>query len=427
MNNRLRITIIQLFLLVATTLSAQQQTIIVGAGETFETIANRYGLTLDDLLNANPGRYECYAGMEIVVPSPYASPVGNKDISSVVILRADSLLLAAKGMSSHGAYRKAIKIYNRVLAMKVREPYAYAGRGECYFNLRKYKKAKNDLTQAIYSDELAAIEKEWCESALEDVNDAIRKKRERRKEIWANIGLNVAAAAAMTATAYVVSEQNKAQNQYYHPSMPGGAGGSMDRVNQITAQSDAEINMMMARSNAQLNMMTQQTIMQGQHFKDRLGQSFRDQIEWASEFNKKNGRYPTEYEIDQWYSVHYPDLLENRILSRGKMASSESGEEKDKGDDYTGDVSPARYLESYKRHEKLVEMWFSNLTTGGAKYEDSKGNIKGITSGDMTSTYVGNQMGLRNAQREMRKIRTEAAQHGVHIAESKWETATSSF
>lgn len=427
MNSLLRITIIQIFLLIATTLSAQQQTITVGAGETFESIANRYGLTLEELLEANPGKYECYAGMKIIVPSPYESPVGNKDISSVVILHADSLLLAAKAKSSNGAYRKAIKTYNKVLAMKVRDPYAYAGRGECYFNLKKYKKAKKDLTQAIYSHKLATIEKEWCESALEDINDALLAKRERRKEVWANIGLTFATAAALTATAYMASEQSKAQKQYYRSSMPYRTSGSMDRANQIIAHSDANINMMMARNNAQLNMMTQQTIRQVQQAKERMNQAFRDQIEWAGEFNKEHGRYPTEYEIDQWYSVHYPDLLESRILARGKMTSTESSEEKEKGNEYTGDLSPSQYQESYKRYEHLAEMWFSNLTTGGVKYEDKNGNIKGITSSDMTRTYVGNQMGLKDAQREMRKIRTEAAKHGVHIAESKWETATSRF
>ena len=41
--------------------------------------------------------------------------------------------------------------------------------------------------------------------------------------------------------------------------------------------------------------------------------------------------------------------------------------------------------------------------------------------------YVGNKSGLRDAQNQMRKIRLEAEKHGIHIVQSKWETATANF
>ena len=219
MKNILRVFLTLLILLMAIPMEGQQKTIIVGYGESFETIATKYGISIKELQSANPDKDECFAGMEIVVPQPQTSPIGETGITSVVILRADSLLIEAKRLSGNGQYKKAIKIYNNVLDMDVRTPYAYAGRGECYFNLKKYKKARADLKQAIYSDQLADYEKGWCEDALEDVDKAIRVKRERRKEAWANIGLSFAALTAVAATTYVASEQSKMQNRNYQNTM----------------------------------------------------------------------------------------------------------------------------------------------------------------------------------------------------------------
>ena len=72
--------------------------------------------------------------------------------------------------------------------------------------------------------------------------------------------------------------------------------------------------------------------------------------------------------------------------------------------------------------------WYNNLTQGGVKYKDKDGDIRGLTdSGMKGNIYVGNQMGLYKAKQEMRKIRLEAEKYGVHIEQSKWETATSNY
>ncbi len=300
------------FLLISISVWGQQDTIIVGYGETFETIANRYGIKMNELRAANQGKEQCYAGMRIVVPRPYESPVGDSDVTSAVIMYADSLLVAAKDKSAARKYKQAIRIYNKVIAMNVRTPYAYAGRGECHFGLKKYKKAKADLEKAIYSNELAEVEKNWCEEALEDVKDEIRAKRKRRSEAWANVGLAFASAAAYTSAAYMAAEQSRIQNQYYQ--------------NNIQSTSYAGPQWSQEAATAQLNQMTQQTLLQAQQTRNRTDQAFKEQIEWMGEFSKRNGRSPNEYEIDQWYAANYPDLLESRILARGKMNSNSDQE-----------------------------------------------------------------------------------------------------
>lgn len=166
-----------------------------------------------------------------------------------------------------------------------------------------------------------------------------------------NIGLAFASAAALTATAYIASEQNKMQNQYYQSSMPSSTSSLYsNRTNQILAQSDANIKRIMADGNAQLNMMTQQTMMRAQQTRQRMDQAFKDQMEWAGNFNKEKGRYPTEFEIDQWYSIHYPDLLQNRIMARGNMASNASDLEDDNNNDGSSSTTSSnRSSSSYQK------------------------------------------------------------------------------
>lgn len=316
-------------------MEGQQKTIIVGLGDTFETIANKYGISISDLMEVNPGKDVCVTGMELIIPQPSKSPVGNADITSPIILRADSLLLEAKSKAMSGKYKKALKMYNKVLDMNVRNPYAYAGRGECYFGMKKYKEAKANLNIAINSGQLAEIEKGWCMDALEDVEKEIKAKRQRMRVAWRNVGLTLAAAAAVTANAYVESEQAKMQNSQYRKTSPvryKRGSDPLKRADMIIAQSNAEINQWRVQSTAQLNQMTNQAMFQAQMAKERMDRAFKEQIEWMGDFSKKNGRQPTEYEIDQWYAAHYPDLLESRIMARGKMYS-ESHEDEIKKDE----------------------------------------------------------------------------------------------
>lgn len=416
-------------LLIAIPMMGQQRTIIVGSGETFETIANKYGVGLAELQKANPRKTVCYTGMEITLPAPNESPVGESGITSVVILQADSLLLEAKGLSASGEYNKAIKLYNKVIDMNVRVPYAYAGRGECYFGLKKFKKAKNDLLVAINSNQLAKVEKEWCEEALVDVDNEIEARRQRRSKVWANIGLTFAAAAAVTASAYAASEQSRMQNQQYQNTMPTSYNPtSTSRSDQVVAQSNARINQIMAQGNAQLNQMTNRMMLQVQQSKERLNNAFKEQLAWMGDFSRKNGRQPTEYEIDQWYATHYPDLLESRIMARAKMNSNNS-ESEVKENEYKGELSPEQYRAHYRKFEQYAEDAVRNLTSGGYSTKDSKGNIKGKSNYDYVNGigYTGNQMNLRNCQKQMEKIRLEAAKYGVIIPQSKWETATVSY
>lgn len=83
------------------------------------------------------------------------------------------------------------------------------------------------------------------------------------------------------------------------------------------------------------------------------------------------------------------------------------------------------YEDTYRRYERLAESHYNSLTTLGYRSQDSNG-ISGGT-GSMTNvggSIVSMKMNLSNAQKEMRRVRQEAAQNGIIIQQSHWETAT---
>lgn len=368
-----------LFLLIAVSAKGQQS-VIVGYGETFESIANKYGIRISELRAANPGKEVCYAGMNLIVPQPTVSPVGNSEISSPVLWLADSLLLEAKSLNISGNNKKAIKLYNKVLEMKVRNPYAYAGRGGCYFDLKKFKKAKDDLMHAINSDQLSPIERDWCEEALEDVEKEIEAKRERKSRIWGAIGLTFAAAAAVTASAYVESEQAKMQNQYSQNTMPahyGGGSGYSSNANQIIAQSNANINQMRAQGTAQLNQMTQSMYLQGEQFKKRLSEATIEEYKWRGQYENKNGYPPTEAEVIQWYNSHYPDLTNSYIMAKGQMYEKMHPEENnnDKNSDNSQSTdSKTDYSDKFKTRYSSGQQCTFCLGSGKCKTCNGNGS-----------------------------------------------------
>lgn len=456
MNTLLRQIFFPILLLITIPMMGQQQKRIVGFGETFESIANMYEISLEELLNANPGKTYCYAGMEIVIPQPQINPIGKSDITSPVIIYADSLLFEAKALASSAQYKKAIKIYNKIIDMKVRTPYAYSGRGECYYNLKNYKSAKKDLLTAINSGQLAMIEKDWCEDALEDVEKELQAKRERRAKVWSNIGLTFAAAAAVTAATYAASEQAKMQNQRFQNPVP--------RTNPNLSQSDAAIaqttaweKQWRANNTAQLNQMTQNFLIQGKiqaeensrQYVENMAKTreliqsqarmqtefaFKKLNKWEEEFEKNAGRKPTEDEIDNYCKFNIPELYEARMQTRGMMGNSqpisiENDIKIDEKNEYKGELSPEQYKASYRKWEQYAQDAVKNLTFHGYVSKDKKGNMKGTSNHDYVNglEYLSNQKMLHTAQHEMQKIRHEAEKYGVYIPQSSLETTNVSY
>lgn len=86
------------------------------------------------------------------------------------------------------------------------------------------------------------------------------------------------------------------------------------------------------------------------------------------------------------------------------------------------------YQSQYQNWERLAEKHYNSLTNLGYSSTSSSGKKSGSAGGKTSSgNYVSMKRSLREAQNEMRSIRRKAAQAGVNIPQSKWETATVSF
>ena len=149
---------------------------------------------------------------------------------------------------------------------------------------------------------------------------------------------------------------------------------------------------------------------------------------WEEEFEKNAGRKPTEDEIDNYCQFNIPELYEARMQTKGMIGNYQPMTIDDNiitdKDKYKGKLTPEQYINSYRKWEHIAEKHFNSLTVLGGKYEDKNGNIKGYTGDTKSWGVTGISMNLRDAQREMRDIRLEAANYGVNIPISKWETVS---
>lgn len=133
-----------------------------------------------------------------------------------------------------------------------------------------------------------------------------------------------------------------------------------------------------------------------------------------------NGGQTMSY--DEYMNLRSQAFMESKRSNMNQYDMSE-----DQDNVYNGNLSPDQYKQQYARYENVVKSFFNNLSTSGS-YTTTSGNKKGVTDSNMqTAPYAQNKMGLRETQNQMRRIRLEAENAGVHIPESKWETATAGF
>lgn len=352
-----------------------QTTHSVQRGETFELIAARYGLTVSELQQSNPDEPVCYTGLKLFIPEGKTQRVLVGPMTSY----ETSLIEQASNLYKQGKYKKAASFYSDVLKTSS-SAVVYFGRGMCYYKRGKYKDAIKDLSLAMNAGDCTDEIMEQCEDILSSARSLRQQQKERRNEAWAKIGFAAASVAAVAATAYAVSEQNKAQQAYMNQyNVRGGAGSSsLSRADAIIAQSNAYNAQMRAQGTAQLDMMTQNMMIHAEQAKQRLIQSEKELLEWSVEFEKTNGRYPTLYEKDQWYAAHYPDLMESRIMARGKMNSELQDDDDNKKEDIRIETD---YSEKFKtRYSSGKECVFclgsgNCKTCGGRGYYYSSYNL----------------------------------------------------
>ena len=90
-----------------------------------------------------------------------------------------------------------------------------------------------------------------------------------------------------------------------------------------------------------------------------------------------------------------------------------------------GGAAGGNYQSQYDMWARRAESHYNSLTNLGYSATSKNGNKSGGTLQSMSgSNYVQMKKSLRDAQREMQRIRRTAANNGVTIQQSRWETAT---
>ena len=357
---------------------AQQLSHIVQRGETFELIARRYNISVQQLMDANPEVNQCFVGYKLNLPEIA------KLNTRIVTITDNDIILAEKASEyiKSGNYRKATATYTKIIENNP-SSILYFGRGVSYYNREKYKSAISDFEMAMSRSDCSDEMKIQCERLISTAEKLRAEQHERRNKVWGGIAAVVVGAAAVTATAAM--SNNSSNNAYMPPSKMNG----FQRDTSLDYLLDPRLAMMQVQ---------QQEYEEYEHYKRLSG---------------------TNISLDEY-----------RMLKAQYNYQSNNDNGNDNLSDvdtYKGKMSPEYYQQAYRRCEHVVESHFNSLTVLGSKYEDKNGNIRGNT-GDMKSwAVVGMSSKFRDAQREMKKIRMEAAKYGVNIVQSKWETATAGY
>ena len=120
----------------------------------------------------------------------------------------------------------------------------------------------------------------------------------------------------------------------------------------------------------------------------------------------------------------FANILGN-ISGAANMYQSYSSFSSGSGGYSSGGTSGGNYQSQYDMWARRAESNYNSLTNLGYSATSRKGNKSGGTLQSMSgSNYVQMKKNLRDAQREMQRIRRNAARNGVTIQQSPWETAS---
>lgn len=185
------------------------------------------------------------------------------------------------------------------------------------------------------------------------------------------------------------------------------------------AQVQARANQSMANYQAQMQRIGQQAMANVQQEMNRINQMFKDMADWSYRFNSQNGRFPTDYEKTQWVALNYPNMLNNYVLSQGGGGSDGNSSSESSSQNRSSSID---YRQWYQKTEENIASLHRSFSTSSSVTTTSDGKIKD-TSSTSGGTYLQMQQTYRDLQKELKNIREEAAQNGVTIAPSQWETS----
>ena len=208
---------------------------IVQRGETIETLADKYRLTIDILKTVNLGMDTFYTGLEVHIPVDKKYLFLRSEEDSEIILEDIAGYFSeykeASRIFNSGNYKKADRLFESTIRnhgkyLPCEE--AYFGKAMCDYNRRKWSSAIDGFNKVISIEECPKELKEQSRGLMANAEE----QREERSQRTANFLSGLFQAAAEVGTAYMAASQaNAGQVGYGYPSMPQGKSlGSMSNA-----------------------------------------------------------------------------------------------------------------------------------------------------------------------------------------------------
>lgn len=459
--------LVTFFSLLVCSLLMGQQIHTVVRGETTEGIAHKYGVTTEKLVELNPLlKMGCHVGMDLKIPEKEA-PKQEEFYSTGVSSNSDdvySYLAKADAAYDKKNYSSARRYYTKVLSYWADDANTYFNRGLCNYQMDNYGLAADDFERCLSRNPGAETAKR-AKDLLNKSKELKRRQAEEGAKILGGIAMFALGTALVAGTAIAASNAQPSHygslsSRYPVPSYNYGSRLSMSDLDRITAQARYETarnsnqiyamsvqrvamaQMQQAQINADFNAKTQQMV-EDAHWKLDLDNPVNQlSMELSQDYERNPYSYISQESRNSRYSALYKDkygrspsmrelsLFEEKFQAMLAYQANQSGYSDNTSSTKENEFSSSSvssthdYAAEYAKLEELVKSEFDGWKAMGGVHID-KGKEFGAEASNSYNT--GMFAMIRRNQKEMARVRTEAAKHGVHISKSPWETTNVSY
>ena len=223
MNRILRLLVLLSCIFISVQTYAQTQIHAVRPGDTFESIAAKYGVDVKALKDANPMLESCHVGAQLQVPFTKKKTTTVAAAPAKTTVPADPYQLMVDGLSllKQKKYSKAKKQFTQALKIK-KIPEAYYYRGLCYYKKSNWKHAYWDFRTVTTTPDIDAKLRSDASDLREYTYAKYQEQLQNRKEAWAEVGKAIGAGLLVAGTIAVgVISQTASSNDSYSSSNSG--------------------------------------------------------------------------------------------------------------------------------------------------------------------------------------------------------------
>lgn len=210
---------------------------LVQRGETIEYIAWLYGLSTDDVKEANPGMDSFYTGVTLDIPL-YKMNVGS-NVASVANAISNGRFrayrndcVAADQLFEREDYKKAQRLYEQIISEYRSElpcSDAIYSNALCSYNRGKWKRAIEDLEVVVNDENCSNAQRDHCKQLMEKACRYREEQLENRTIFWSGlitdaavVGTSVAMAASQSGASSVCGYGNGTLGEQAKGSSSGG-------------------------------------------------------------------------------------------------------------------------------------------------------------------------------------------------------------